>query len=112
MPTRVRVAGTDRVFRISPGEDLLEVLQSNEEPITTACGGVAFCGTCWVTVVSGEESLVPIKVQEIVHLGSGASHAGLRLACQAQLRRDVDPDDEDELVVCIPPPDAPLPSPP
>lgn len=108
---RVRIDGTDRAFRIEAGEDLLEIFQSNDEPIATACGGVATCGTCWVTVVSGGDALVPTKPQELVHLGDAANPTGLRLACQAQLRADVDGADEDEIVVRIPPVDGGPPTP-
>lgn len=104
MPTRVRVDGTDRVFDGKAGDDLLEVFQSNGEPIATSCGGVASCGLCRVTIVSGGEHLVPIKPQELVHLGNVAKVIGLRLACQAQLRDDVEGEPR-EVVVRIPPVD-------
>jgi ferredoxin len=84
--TAIRIEGSDRTFEGAPGEDLLEVLQSNGYPIATSCGGVASCGLCRITVVSGKEALVPIKSQEIVHLGNVAKVIGLRLACQAQLK--------------------------
>jgi len=101
MTIRVRVDGTDRVFAAQPGDDLLEVLQANGEPIATSCGGVASCGLCRVTVVSGGNALVPIKPQELVHLGNVARVIGLRLACQAAVRADL-PSASQELVVRIP----------
>ena len=100
MSLRVKVDGTDRVFAGHPGDDLLEVFQSNGEPIATSCGGVATCGLCRVTIVSGGASLVPIKAHEIVHLGNVAKIVGLRLACQAELRTDAAEDAE--IVVRIP----------
>ncbi len=108
---RVRVDGTDRAFSIAPGEDLLEVFQSHGEPIATACGGVATCGTCWVTVLEGGAALVPIKPQERVHLGDAANPTRLRLACQAQLRADIALADEGAIVVRIPPLDGGPPTP-
>jgi 2Fe-2S ferredoxin len=102
MVTHVRVEGTGRVFRIHPGEDLLEVLQSHGEPIATSCGGVALCGTCRVIVVSGRDALVPIKAQEIEHLGDRTSVAVTRLACQAQLRPGDPSSEVREIVVRIP----------
>ncbi len=89
---RVRVLGSGRAYAARPGDDLLEVLQSNDEPIATACGGVASCGLCRVTIVSGGEALVALRPQELVHLGDGVDAAGIgtatreRLACQARLR--------------------------
>jgi Na+-transporting NADH:ubiquinone oxidoreductase subunit F len=100
MALLVRVDGTDRVFSATPGDDLLEVLQSHGEPIATSCGGVASCGLCRVTVVSGREALVPIKPQEVLHLGNLAKVIGRRLACQARLRDD--PDVDVEIVVRVP----------
>jgi ferredoxin len=85
MPVRVKIEGSDRVLEGAPGEDLLEVLQSNGYPIATSCGGVASCGLCRVTILAGKEALVPIKPHELVHLGNVAKVIGLRLACQAQL---------------------------
>jgi len=98
MAVRVRVDGTDRVFMAGPGDDLLEVFQSGGEPIATACGGVAFCGTCDVTVVAGGDALVDLRAQELLHLGPAASASGRRLACQARVR----PDADGEVVVSIP----------
>ena len=85
MPIRVKVEGTSHVLEARAGDDLLEVLQSASYPISTSCGGVASCGLCRVTIVSGKEALVPIKPQEIIHLGNVAKVIGLRLACQAQV---------------------------
>ena len=100
-PVLVTIEGTDRVHEGRPGEDLLEVLQSNGEPIATACGGIASCGQCRLTVVSGAEALVPIKPQELVHLGNVAKVLGLRLACQAQIVATVAPGAA--LVIRVPP---------
>jgi ferredoxin len=97
MPVRIRVEGGDRVFDAAPGVDLLEVFQANDHPIATSCGGVASCGLCRVTVVSGKESLVPTKPQELTHLGNVAKVLGLRLACQAQVVGDAG-----EVVVRVP----------
>jgi ferredoxin len=101
MSLRVRVEGTDRVLVGPQGEDLLEVFQSGAQPIATSCGGVASCGLCRVTIDEGRHLLVPLKAQEIVHLGSVAKVLGLRLACQAQIRPDAM--DGAEIVVRIPP---------
>ncbi|MGO8996532.1 MAG: 2Fe-2S iron-sulfur cluster-binding protein [Polyangiaceae bacterium] len=98
MPVRVRVEGKDRVLPAAPGDDLLEVFQSNGEPIATSCGGVASCGLCRVTVLAGGGALVPIKPQELVHLGNVAKVIGLRLACQAVIR----PEEDAEILVRIP----------
>ena len=98
MTIRVQVEGTDRAFAANGGDDLLEVFQSNGEPIATSCGGVASCGLCRIHVVAGKQNLVPIRPQELVHLGNVAKVLGLRLACQAQIL----PISSGEIIVRIP----------
>jgi len=75
----------ERALDAADGEDLLEVLQRNGYPVPTACGGIASCGLCRVTVVEGREHLTPIRSHEITHLGTVAKVVGLRLACQAKV---------------------------
>ncbi len=100
---KVRIAGTDREFEASEGDDLLEVLQSNGYPIETSCGGVAACGLCRVVVQVGQEQLSPIRIEELHHLGAEASLLGTRLACQSKVRGDR-PLGPAELVIRVSPP--------
>jgi 2Fe-2S ferredoxin len=79
------VADTDRAYDAPEGEDLLEILQKNEHPIATACGGVASCGHCRLVVVGGMQLLSPIAASELVHLGNVAKVIGARLACQSRV---------------------------
>jgi ferredoxin, 2Fe-2S len=90
MSVRVRVEGRRRAhaWRVEPGDDLLEVLQAHGEPVATACGGVASCGLCRVTVTAGHAALGPIKAREREQLGDDAERLGLRLACQARVVAD------------------------
>lgn len=81
--TRVHVAGAPEPLHAPAGASLLQVLQSAKFPIATSCGGVATCALCRVTVRSGREHLSPLRGEELLHLGSVAKIAGLRLACQA-----------------------------
>lgn len=81
--TKIRITASDACFEAAEGESLLRVLQANGHPIATACGGVASCGLCRLTVVEGGEALSPLRPQELVHLGNVAKIVGLRLACQA-----------------------------
>jgi ferredoxin len=82
---KVRISGSDLTLEGAEGADLLEVLQGARFPISTSCGGRASCGLCRLTVVSGHESLTPLKPEEVTHLGNVAKVIGARLACQAQL---------------------------
>jgi hypothetical protein len=47
-----------------------------------------------------------VRAGELSHFGDDASVGGLRLACQARLRTDVEFCDEHEIVVRVLPPDA------
>jgi ferredoxin len=85
MSLTVRIVETGSVFDATEGEDLLEVLQRNGFPIATSCGGVASCGLCRVTIVSGKEHLSLIRAEEISHLGNVAKMIGARLACQSKM---------------------------
>lgn len=85
MTVRVRVADTDRVYDAPEGEDLLEILQNNEHPVSTACGGMAVCGHCRIVVVAGMQLLSPIVPEELTHLGNVAKVIGARLACQSRV---------------------------
>jgi len=93
MPTvRVRAIPADpalpleeRAVDAAEGEDLLDVLQRNGYPVPTACGGIASCGLCRITVVEGRDHLTPIRAHEVTHLGTVAKVIGLRLACQAKI---------------------------
>ena len=97
MSAKVRIAGTENVFDAPAGEDLLEVLQSNDYPIATSCGGIASCGLCRVTIVRGNALLSPIKPDEITHLGNVAKVIGMRLTCQAKI------EGVGEIVLSVPP---------
>jgi ferredoxin len=92
LSVRIRIEGKDRTLTARGGEDLLDVLQSNGEPIATSCGGVAMCGLCRLTVLSGGDAIAPMRPQERVHLGEAADVVGVRLACQAKVLAGVDAD--------------------
>jgi ferredoxin, 2Fe-2S len=49
------------------------------------CGGMASCGTCKVSVVTGAENLMDADGREQMVLGSQSASDGLRLACQARV---------------------------
>jgi len=103
MAAKVRVVGTELVLEARDGEDLLEILQANDIPIATSCGGVATCGLCRIKIISGAEGVTAIRTQELVHLGNVAKITGQRLACQSK----VDGAATDEIVIEIPPVEPP-----
>jgi len=97
MAVRVRVVGSERALDAEPGDSLLALLQRHAHPIATACGGVASCGLCRLTVVSGQQLLSPLKPEEVHHLGNVAKLISARLACQSVVA-----DAEGEITVEVP----------
>ena len=54
-----------------------------------ACGGVAKCTTCKVTVVSGRASPMTAAEQEVLRVRGLADEAGIRLSCQMTMVADL-----------------------
>src|SRR5262245_10026298 len=63
-------------------------------PVMSVCVGRGNCGTCRYKVVSGGQSLSPVKPPEIARLGD-LLNEGWRLGCQTAAWRD--------LVIQLPP---------
>jgi len=84
----LRVDGVEKQLEVANFTSLLDAVMNNDIPIATACGGVAACGLCRITVRAGGALLTEANAKEIAHLGSATVAAGLRLACQARLVAD------------------------
>lgn len=70
---------------------LMEVLRSDGYPIPGTCGGIAFCATCAVDILSGNEKLSPAGDQELDMLDLlPQSTEATRLGCQIKLRPEMD----------------------
>ncbi len=73
---------------VPAGISLLEACASHGILLPSACGGRGFCGRCAVEVVSGDLA-PPTLAEENKILGEDRAK-GLRLACQARIRGDVE----------------------
>jgi ferredoxin len=87
MPT-LRVQGIADPIEVRDNGSILDAVMESSIPIATACGGVAACGLCRVTVHKGGDLLTPFNRRESEHLGNLAERAGRRLACQARFVQD------------------------
>ena len=68
---------------------ILNALMRNGIAIDHRCGGRAQCGTCRIRIVSGKESLSPIRDREKAKLAKFPDNRDLRLACQTYAYDDV-----------------------
>ncbi|HFQ80831.1 MAG TPA: NADH:ubiquinone reductase (Na(+)-transporting) subunit F [Desulfobacterales bacterium] len=72
---------------VSPGGKLLTTLAEHDIFLSSACGGGGSCGQCRVRVNSGGGSILPT---ERAHINLREAREGTRLACQVQVKRDME----------------------
>lgn len=72
-------------IEVKGGSTILAAAIGSGVEISHYCGGMASCGTCKVSVVSGGENLLAATGREQMVLGSQSTAGGERLACQAQV---------------------------
>ncbi|MFC1513366.1 2Fe-2S iron-sulfur cluster-binding protein, partial [Thermodesulfobacteriota bacterium] len=72
---------------VAPGGKLLTTLTDQSIFISSACGGGGSCGQCRVGVKSGGGSILPT---ERSHINNREAKNGQRLACQVQVKRDLE----------------------
>jgi adenylate cyclase len=86
---RIRFQPEDREVAAENGQTLLGVARLEGVKLPHACGGRARCGTCYVTVLAGEEALSPMEAVERRTLRQYDILAPeFRLACQARVLGD------------------------
>lgn len=68
------------------GQSLLAALKAQNIFIPSACGGHGICGLCRVKVLAGAG---PYTTREEALLSDADRQAGMRLACQVQVERDL-----------------------
>lgn len=89
--SRVKVVyGDGRTVLATPGMTLLDVSRSAGIPHMAVCGGRARCSTCRTLVLDGLHHLSPVGEAEASLLEKLNAGAGIRLACQARVRGDVE----------------------
>lgn len=85
-PCTLDINEGQRSLKVEGGTTLLNSLASNRIFIPSACGGKATCGLCKIAV--GEEA-GPLLPTEEPYLSPEELRAGMRLACQVKIKRDL-----------------------
>jgi Na+-transporting NADH:ubiquinone oxidoreductase subunit F len=75
-----------KTVTVTGGRPLLSALKDQQIFIPSACGGRGSCGLCKVTVLEGAGALLPT---ETPWLTREEQQAGVRLACQVKVKRDL-----------------------
>ncbi len=74
----------------NPVTSILNILQRNDIPIETYCGGRAKCGRCLLHIAAGADKMNPRGKAEIELLRSLGAGENMRLACQSYARGEVE----------------------
>ena len=77
----------EKELQVEPSGKLLTTLTDQGIFISSACGGGGSCGQCLVGVTSGGGSILPT---ERSHINNREARNGMRLACQVQVKRDME----------------------
>ncbi|MEJ2764228.1 NADH:ubiquinone reductase (Na(+)-transporting) subunit F [Photobacterium sp. MCCC 1A19761] len=77
----------EKAITTAAGGKLLGVLAGNGIFVSSACGGGGSCGQCRVKVRSGGGDILPT---ELDHITKGEAREGERLACQVNVKTDMD----------------------
>jgi len=86
---QLTVKNTNQVFETSAVVSILNTLLRNGVKIRHDCGGKALCGTCRITIISGEGGLSPKREREIQRLTAVGAAPNERLACQTYVTGSV-----------------------
>ncbi|MCW8328103.1 NADH:ubiquinone reductase (Na(+)-transporting) subunit F [Photobacterium sp. SDRW27] len=77
----------EKAIKTAAGDKLLSALSANGIFVSSACGGGGSCGQCRVKVKSGGGDILPT---ELDHITKGEAREGERLACQVNVKTDMD----------------------
>jgi Na+-transporting NADH:ubiquinone oxidoreductase subunit F len=80
------VVNDDKRYSASPGSKLLRLLADHGIILSSACGGGGSCGQCRCIVKEGGGSILPT---ERSHISNRDAKNGMRLACQVQVKHDL-----------------------
>jgi adenylate cyclase len=86
----IRIKGREEAIPSSPAISILNLLQRNDVPIQTLCGGRAQCGRCMIRVLSGANRMNKMNRREIIRLQAMNAGRDIRLACQSHARGDIE----------------------
>ncbi|MEZ9235906.1 NADH:ubiquinone reductase (Na(+)-transporting) subunit F [Shewanella sp. 10N.286.52.A9] len=85
---------SDKAIKTGAGSKLLGALADNGIFVSSACGGGGSCGQCRVNVKSGGGDILPT---ELDHISKGEARQGCRLACQVNVKTDMDIELDEEI---------------
>ncbi|MEL0649650.1 2Fe-2S iron-sulfur cluster-binding protein, partial [Pseudoalteromonas agarivorans] len=71
----------------SAGSKLLVALSESVIFVSSACGGGGCCGQCRVHINEGGGDILPT---ELDHISKGEAREGWRLACQVNVKHDME----------------------
>ena len=77
----------EKAITTGAGGKLLSALAGNGIFVSSACGGGGSCGQCRVKVKSGGGDILPT---ELDHITKGEAREGERLACQVNVKSNMD----------------------
>ncbi|EJN6960117.1 TPA: NADH:ubiquinone reductase (Na(+)-transporting) subunit F [Photobacterium damselae] len=77
----------EKAIKTAAGGKLLGALAANGIFVSSACGGGGSCGQCRVKVKAGGGDILPT---ELDHITKGEAREGERLACQVNVKSDMD----------------------
>ncbi len=77
----------EKAIITSAGDKLLGALSASGIFVSSACGGGGSCGQCRVKIKSGGGDILPT---ELDHISKGEAREGERLACQVNVKSDMD----------------------
>ena len=77
----------DKAIKTGAGTKLLGVLANSGIFVSSACGGGGSCGQCRVKIKSGGGDILPT---ELDHISKGEAREGERLACQVNVKSDME----------------------
>ncbi|MFV0576149.1 MAG: NADH:ubiquinone reductase (Na(+)-transporting) subunit F [Vibrio sp.] len=77
----------EKAIITSAGSKLLGALSASGIFVSSACGGGGSCGQCRVKIKSGGGDILPT---ELDHISKGEAREGERLACQVNVKTDME----------------------
>lgn len=77
----------EKKLKVESGGKLLTTLADQSIFISSACGGGGSCGQCRIAINKGGGSILPT---ERTYINKREANNGLRLACQVQVKRDLE----------------------
>ncbi|HET9870785.1 MAG TPA: 2Fe-2S iron-sulfur cluster-binding protein [bacterium] len=90
-PLQIRFPKTGQACEADFGDSLVDAVFRHDLPVRFKCER-AVCTTCLVEVLKGMENLAPPGARELQTLESAGLSGRFRLACQVELRGDVELD--------------------